>query len=90
MHSFQIFKFTNRKRKKIARQILNKIYLKIHHLAAVFVFGLRCVNVETRGGGGRRQGPKRQLTSTRVDVTEVPVYYKVHNFERFALRLNCD
>ena len=88
MHSFQIFKFTNRKRKKIARQILNKIYLKIHHLAAVFVFGLRCVNVETRGGGGRRQGPKRQLTSTRVDVTEV--YYKVHNFERFALRLNCD
>ena len=35
------------------------------------------------GWGGLRQGPKRQLTSTRVDVTEV--YHKLHNFERFAL-----
>ena len=30
------------------------------------------------GGGGHRQGPKRQITLTRVDATEV--YHKLHNF----------
>ena len=33
------------------------------------------------GWGGLRQGPKRQLTSTRVDVTEV--------YHKFALSLLC-
>ena len=52
----------------------------------MFAWGLRHVNVYTvaAGGEGRRQGPKRQLTLTRVDVTKV--YYKIHNFERYALR----
>ena len=53
----------------------------------MFAWGLRHVNVKTvaaGGGGGRRQGPKRQLTLTRVDVTKV--YYKIHHFERYALR----
>ena len=53
----------------------------------MFAWGLRHVNVYTvaAGGEGRRQGPKRQLTLTRVDVTKV--YYKIHHFERYALRL---
>ena len=51
----------------------------------MFAWGLRHVNVYTvaAGGEGRRQGPKRQLTLTRVDVTKV--YYKISDFERFAL-----
>ena len=51
----------------------------------MFAWGLRHVNVYTvaAGGEGRRQGPKRQLTLTRVDVTKV--YYKIYDFERFAL-----
>ena len=51
----------------------------------MFAWGLRHVNVYTvaAGGEGRRQGPKRQLTLTRVDVTKV--YYKIHHFERYAL-----
>ena len=54
----------------------------------MFAWGLRHVNVYTvaAGGEGRRQGPKRQLTLTRVDVTKV--YYKISDFERFALRSN--
>ena len=52
----------------------------------MFAWGLRHVNVYTvaAGGEGRRQGAKRQLTLTRVDVTKV--YYKISDFERFALR----
>ena len=51
----------------------------------MFAWGLRHVNVYTvaAGGEGRRQGPKRQLTLTRVDVTKV--YYKIYDFERYAL-----
>ena len=50
----------------------------------MFAWGLRHVNVYTvAAGGGRRQGPKRQLTLTRVDVTKV--YYKIYDFERYTL-----
>ena len=51
----------------------------------MFAWGLRHVNVYTvaAGGEGHRQGPKRRLTLTRVDVTKV--YYKIYDFERYAL-----
>ena len=56
----------------------------------MFAWVLRHVNVYTvaAGGEGRRQGPKRQLTLTRVDVTKV--YYKISDFERFALTTESD
>ena len=52
----------------------------------MFAWGLRHVNVYTvaAGGEGRRQGPKRQLTLTRADITKI--YYKIYDFERYALR----
>ena len=49
--------------------------------------GLNFLKVQPEGVSFKtkchHQRPKRQLTSTRVDVTKVN--YKIHDFERYAL-----